>query len=250
MTKPQKPTDDKKPTPHARGGLFTETNAKVDATVPIIPDDLREALINHIHKPIAWAKVGKQEDVYAMDVEKTDRLAEDMADYALRIFATQTAQNEKSPEGLSSDSLTLNEHIVTQVRQELLDLLSEYRELDKPANPELLKLFIEARENRILALFATRTAQLEYDHRVAENVRLVANSKVFSTWLDPVTNNKVYNEAAFAQLKERLLQAIGENEPVSNKLTGGNKANYKFIICRNKLRATQRAAVEEVFKET
>lgn len=48
---------------------------------------LRQKLINRIHSPVAWAKVGKHGDVYSMDVEKTDRLAEDMADYALALLA-------------------------------------------------------------------------------------------------------------------------------------------------------------------
>lgn len=38
------------------------------------------------------------------------------------------------------------------IRQLLLDLLTEYQELEKPANPELLKLHIEAYEDRIEAL--------------------------------------------------------------------------------------------------
>lgn len=38
------------------------------------------------------------------------------------------------------------------VRRILLDLLSEYQNLAKPANPELLKLHIEAYEDKVLAL--------------------------------------------------------------------------------------------------
>lgn len=50
------------------------------------------------------------------------------------------------------------------------------------------------------------------------------------------------------QLKTILDDFVGENEPVSNKLTGGNKANYKFIMNRNKLRAKLRAKIPETVK--
>lgn len=48
------------------------------------------------------------------------------------------------------------------IRQLLLDLLTEYQELEKPANPELLKLHIEAYEDRFEALIQEQIiAELE-----------------------------------------------------------------------------------------
>jgi len=62
-----------------------------------------------------------------------------------------TDLNKKTPNGASLDSLRLNDLIIPQIRQMLLDLLSQYQELERPANPELLKLHIEASEDKILA---------------------------------------------------------------------------------------------------
>lgn len=43
---------------------------------------------------IGWAKVGKQDDVYAMDVEKTDKIAENIAEFAVKALNNQdTALN-------------------------------------------------------------------------------------------------------------------------------------------------------------
>jgi hypothetical protein len=61
---------------------------------------------------------------------------------------------EKSPGGLSSDSLTLNTNSITQSsRQVILDLLSEYRELEKPVNPDLLKIFIDNATDRLETIY-------------------------------------------------------------------------------------------------
>lgn len=38
------------------------------------------------------------------------------------------------------------------IRQVLLDLLTQYQELEKPTNPDLLKMFIEASEDKLLDL--------------------------------------------------------------------------------------------------
>jgi hypothetical protein len=43
-------------------------------------------------------------------------------------------------------------------------------------------------------------------------------------------------KAAKQQLLTWIESVIGDNEPVSNKGTGGNKPNYKFIVCRNNFR--------------
>ncbi len=66
--------------------------------------DLKQKLIDHIHRPVAWAKVGKQGDTYAMDVEKTDKLAEDMADYAIQILNEDAAG--RKPQTSMSEGLT------------------------------------------------------------------------------------------------------------------------------------------------
>lgn len=41
---------------------------------------------------------------------------------------------------------------------------------------------------------------VDYEHRVADNVRLVANSTGPTTWLDPQTGAKVYNQAYIDKL--------------------------------------------------
>lgn len=52
-----------------------------------------------------------------------------------------------------------------------------------------------------------------------------------------------------AQLKERVLQAIGEDEKFSLTDTKVHTDTGDRKYVRNKLRATQRAAIESVFKE-
>jgi len=53
--------------------------------------------------------------------------------------------------------------------------------------------------------------------------------------------------ASNRELLERVEQeVIGKNEAISNKLHGGNKPNYKFIMNRNKLRAKQRAELKRL----
>lgn len=41
---------------------------------------------------------------------------------------------------------------------------------------------------------------------------------------------------------------IGNNEPVSNKTTRGNKPNYNFVTNRNELRRKQRLALEKLLQ--
>lgn len=45
-----------------------------------------------------------------------------------------------------------------EIRQLLLDLSTEYQQLEKPANPELLKLHIEAYEDKFTQLIASKEA--------------------------------------------------------------------------------------------
>lgn len=57
--------------------------------------------------------------------------------------------------------------------------------------------------DKIMALFATHVKHLEYEKAVADNCRLVANTTGLATWTDPVTNNKLYNEAHVKQAEVR-----------------------------------------------
>lgn len=57
---------------------------------------------------------------------------------------------EKTPEGAFSQTLRLNTTDYTAVRQVLLVLLTEYKEMDFPANPELLKLHIDAAVDKLV----------------------------------------------------------------------------------------------------
>lgn len=57
---------------------------------------------------------------------------------------------KKTPKGASLETLTLNDIDYKAIRQVLLDLLSQYQELEKPANPDLLKLHIENAEAKLL----------------------------------------------------------------------------------------------------
>lgn len=45
-------------------------------------------------------------------------------------------------------------------RQVLLDLLAEYREMDTPANPDLLKLHIDTATDRLDTIYATSNNKL------------------------------------------------------------------------------------------
>lgn len=54
--------------------------------MPSSNDKLRDKLKNYIHNPIGWAKAGVSSNCYLMDKDNTDRLAEDMANYAVSIF--------------------------------------------------------------------------------------------------------------------------------------------------------------------
>lgn len=86
------------------------------------------------------------------------------------------ADEEKTPGGASSHSLTLNTSNYTgDVRQILLDLLTEYQALERPTNPELLKLHIEAYEDKILDLITTTL------HKERQEIVAILNSKELHT---------------------------------------------------------------------
>lgn len=63
----------------------------------------------------------------------------------------------------------------TTVRQILLDLLTEYQTLEKPANPELLKLHIEAYETRLDALLTS--ARIDEIHKFLNRSDSLSESK-------------------------------------------------------------------------
>lgn len=93
-------------------------------------------------------------------------------------------------------------------------------------------------------LIQERDTKLEYEKRVADNCRAVANAPSPMTWLDPVTNKKLYNQAHLDKLKEALLGAVGPDEP---SYTLGN-ANYAQNRIRNELRAQTRTAINRLFE--
>ncbi len=47
-------------------------------------------------------------------------------------------------------------------------------------------------------------------------------------------------EAILDLIEETCNKVIGDNEPVSNKTTGGDKPNYVFITSRNRMKFVQR----------
>lgn len=69
---------------------------------------------------------------------------------------SQDSSAKKTPEGAFSETLRLNTTDYTAVRQVLLDLLTEYKELDFPANPELLKLHVDAAVDKLVALMESQ----------------------------------------------------------------------------------------------
>lgn len=131
----------------------------------------------------------------------------------------------------------------------------------------VIKLF----QDRIIDLFATQTAQLmtgqQWFNRFQEELADFIQERGERLWkvdilriahaatgidaaltdLQPSGNTsdtESANAPNLAQLKQRVLQAIGEDE--------WDEANIRDnpiteVVARNELRATQRAAVEEVF---
>jgi disulfide oxidoreductase YuzD len=92
--------------------------------------------------------------------------------------------------------------------------------------------------------------ELVYDKRVADNCRHIANADIAGTWLDPMTNKKLYNQAAVdAAVQQYVAELIGEDDEyyqpflvASTKITiEANQHAAKITqIARNKLRATLR----------
>jgi hypothetical protein len=80
-----------------------------------------------------------------------------------------------------------------EIRQLLLDLLSEYRELDFPANPELLKLHIDNATERI-----TTTIEAEVAAKTDPTMELpdlpyfqiVCTGKPSEYWKSPIYDTK------------------------------------------------------------
>lgn len=62
--------------------------------------------------------------------------------------------------------------------------------------------------------------------------------------MDKIQLDYVSDEPKVKQyIKDYVLEVIGGNEPLSNKINGGNKPNYKQIMARNRLRKQLRDEV-------
>jgi hypothetical protein len=59
---------------------------------------------------------------------------------------------------------------------------------------------------------APKPNQSNYSERVAENVRTVANATIPAMWQDPVTNNKVFNQAYIDSLIDELEAKLPEKD--------------------------------------
>lgn len=66
--------------------------------------------------------------------------------------------------------MRLNDDIVPRLRRLILNLLTNYRELETPANPEILKLHIDSATDAIKQLIATaeRAARIDELNKLRE----------------------------------------------------------------------------------
>lgn len=97
----------------------------------------------------------------------------------------------------------------------------------------------ELREKIIILTTQQRTVKVLTDG--AEIVSITATSP---EKIDAIINLIQQEQAKL--LKRIEDEVIGDNEPISNKLHGGSKPNYTFIMNRNKLRAKQRKALNAI----
>lgn len=97
------------------------------------------------------------------------------------------------------------------------------------------------REQEFQDYLATRTAQNEIDHIKIELDKPSTTSKILD---DPDKYLRQVESDVLAQLKERVLQAIGENPPESEWWRYSGE-----LLGDIRTRSTIRAAIEEVFKE-